>query len=645
MPTSIRPGDVLAGRYRLEDLLSESEGGRFWRAHDAVLDRHVAVHVISADDPRADALLAAARASATVQDRCVLRVLDADQHDGLCYVVNEWGAGISLDVMLAGDGPLEPRQAAWLAAEVGASLAAAHQAGVAHGRLVPENVLLDHNGHVRLIGLAVDAALHGLPPGRRSTDVADLAGVLYAALTGRWAGITASAVPRALVDNGEVLRPRRVRAGIPRPLDQLCEEVLNPETVGTHAKAAYDLTTARGITDYLRAFVGDPTGLAPATGGAVRAHGADARPTAYTAAYDEPAAYQPAVPDPPPEAAVPEPVTEQPTVAVAGPLPAEEQPTELGMPIFDDDSDDVGWLTARATVPPPPPPFEQPPERPLFAPDPPPGEPARRSRPGAAVAGQPPWPPDTGTGTGTGSGTGTGTGARPRTGTGSGTGWGRLTTGSGPLILEEVEDDHVPGRRTLRLAAAILAAILLLLAALVAINLGRGRSPLDLRPGSSSTPTPTASTSQSPEPTVLAGLTATDLDPQGNPREENPDLAPLAVDGDPGTSWHTMTYKQDFGPGGLKTGVGLVVDLGEARAVRDVTLRLGGGATTVSLFLTETPPSAVAGLTPAATGTADPTLRAVLDGAEGRYLTVWLTSLPRTADGFRGQVAEVEVRG
>ncbi len=131
MPSSIRPGDVLADRYRLVDLLTESGGGRFWRAHDRVLERHVALHVIPADDERADGLLDAARRSATVHDRRLLRVLDADKADGLCYVVNEWGSGDSLDIMLAGGGPLGPRRAAWLVSEVAASIAAGHEAGVA----------------------------------------------------------------------------------------------------------------------------------------------------------------------------------------------------------------------------------------------------------------------------------------------------------------------------------------------------------------------------------------------------------------------------------------------------------------------------------------------------------------------------------
>src|SRR5690349_16719183 len=144
MPT--RPGDGPADRYRLVDLLVESGSGRFWRAHDRVLERHVALHVLDAEDERAAGLLEAARQSATVPDRRLLRVLDADRVNGLCYVVNEWGAGSSLDIMLATEGVLAPRRAAWLVSEVAASVAAGHEAGVAHGRLVPENVLVDRTG-------------------------------------------------------------------------------------------------------------------------------------------------------------------------------------------------------------------------------------------------------------------------------------------------------------------------------------------------------------------------------------------------------------------------------------------------------------------------------------------------------------------
>ncbi|MGB0189549.1 MAG: hypothetical protein ACPF9W_01110, partial [Nocardioides sp.] len=121
MPASIRPGDVLADRYRLVDLLSESGNGRFWRAHDRVLERHVALHVIAADDDRAEGLLAAARRSARILDPHILRVLDAERSGHLCYVVNEWGSGTSLDIMLAAGGELSPRRAAWVVGEVAAA--------------------------------------------------------------------------------------------------------------------------------------------------------------------------------------------------------------------------------------------------------------------------------------------------------------------------------------------------------------------------------------------------------------------------------------------------------------------------------------------------------------------------------------------
>jgi hypothetical protein len=115
--SSIGPGTVLADRYRLEDLLTESEGARFWRATDTVLARSVAIHAVSSEDPRAAALLEAARVSATVTDAHLLRVLDCDESGGITWVVNEWGDGVSLDLMLQQD-TLPPSRAAWLAREV-----------------------------------------------------------------------------------------------------------------------------------------------------------------------------------------------------------------------------------------------------------------------------------------------------------------------------------------------------------------------------------------------------------------------------------------------------------------------------------------------------------------------------------------------
>jgi hypothetical protein len=672
VPHATRPGDVLADRYRLVDLLSESGDGRFWRAHDRMLERHVAVHVIRADDERAEALMAAARRSATVLDPRILRVLDADMTDQVCYVVNEWGWGASLDIVATGTGPLGPRRAAWLVSEVADSIASAHRVGVAHGRLNPENVLIDRTGGVRIIGLCVDAALHGVPDADLRDDVTDLAGLLYCALTARWGGQSGSIVAAAPREHDEVLRPRRVRAGIPRPLDNLCEELLHSHPNARHREPEGIPTDARGIADYLGDFVGDPTGMALALlasappvlpdeepvvlppvpeltpyDAAGPSHGPSHGPTeprpetapapaggATVALPAESDAEQADAPHPPHE----------PTRVVEAPAPVAEAPvdlpTEAGLPIFGPDGDDVSWLERRTTPAPPPPPFEAPPERPLFAPEPADGAPARQPRPGSAAA----RPTPTVTSAAPGA-------ARPRdgfwpweshTGTGVGLVDGRGVSSS--TVLPVVEDDRVPGRSWFRLGSILAAVVLLVVAVVVAITLTQD--------------SPVAPESEASEPgngrsaavrsTALEGVTATVLDPLGTDGTENDAEAPNAVDGDASTSWPTQGYEDQLGPAlpALKSGVGLALDLGGEQEVTGVDLTFVGSPTDVSLYLFDEPPVGVDGAEPAVTATARRTTAtlALDEPTTASYAVVWLTSLPAEGSVFRGRVAEVVVQ-
>src|SRR4051794_11396534 len=267
--TPFRPGTVLAGRFTLDVLLDEHGGARFWRATDQTLARSVAVHLLPASDPRADSLLTAARTSALVSDGHLLRVLDAAAEDGVVYVVNEWGYGVSLDQLLV-EGPLPPRRAAWVVKEVAEAIATAHRTGVAHGRLLPENVMITEAGSVKLIGFVMDSVLRsnggrdqrrvtgGDPMSAHESDVGNLAALLYAALVGRWPGSEGSGIPPAPTEHGRPLRPRRVRAGVPRPLDAICERVLNADA---HPHQP-PIETAHEIYAALSDYIGDPTGTA-----------------------------------------------------------------------------------------------------------------------------------------------------------------------------------------------------------------------------------------------------------------------------------------------------------------------------------------------------------------------------------------------
>lgn len=655
MPTSMQAGDVLAERYRLDDLLAEAGNGRFWRAHDLVLHRPVAVHLLAADDERSGPVLEAARRAGPVINRRLLRVLDAEVADDRCFVVNEWGQGDSLDILLTREGPLPPRRAAWLVAEVADAIAEAHDAGLAHGCLTPENVLIDQHGQVRLIGFGVDAALRGLPAGRLDVDEVDLAGLLYCALTGKWAGVSESAVPAAPEVHGEVLRPRRVRAGIPRVLDTYCDRVLNPARAeGTPRPSAHE------TRDLLQDYVGELTGThvpvpAHRTLAATHPVPLQAVPLEPERPDPEPATESPAEPEPevtatfraeeppptadepeapaPPTEPVPEPEPEpEPATEPAAPTASTDLPTQAGMPVFHDD-DEVDWLRARADKPAPPPPLADPTPKPLFAPDPPDGQPVRRPRPGSKAAQANPdyWPWDSS------QGSGVRTPGRDTGAWGSGQ-WSEDRWGTGDGL--EDTGDQVPGRSWIRLAMIVGACLLVGVAAVAAYQLGRPpATEPDDEPTSTASPTVVS-------PTPFAGLVAADFDPQGTDGGENPASVPNVVDGDPSTSWSTSTYLQNLGPAGLKTGVGLIVDLGSVKGVRQVVVSTTGGETSLAAYVTTEAPTGIADLSPVQTqsGTGDLTIE--LDEAvSGRFVTIWLTLLPPVDGGFRGTISEVQVLG
>lgn len=169
-------------------------------------------------------------------------------------------------------------------------------------------------------------------------------------------------------------------------------------------------------------------------------------------------------------------------------------------------------------------------------------------------------------------------------------------------------------------------------------------------PPGSSGQTNSASPGSTVTPDVpLSLIKATAFDPTGN-GEENDQDAQYAIDGDPDTSWQTLTYTtRDLGQ--LKPGVGLTVQLGSEQSVGGIELNLVGRGTDLEIYAKEP-------------GTSHPTSQNPLDGyrrlasipGAGDQLTyrfappvvttsilIWLTALPAGSDGYRGGIAEVRL--
>ncbi|MCW2817360.1 MAG: serine/threonine protein kinase [Marmoricola sp.] len=633
---SIGAGTLLSGRYRLEDLLSDSDGACFWRATDTVLARNVAIHAVPSEDPRAARLMEAARRSAAVADPRVLRVLDADDHDGITWVVNEWGEGISLDIMLE-RGTLPASRAAWLTLEVAETIAHGHAQGVAHGRLRPEAVLVTDSGSVKLVGYVVDASLTPTPThdplygelDPREADVIDLAGLLYAALTGRWPGVAPSRVPTAPREARRPLRPRQVRAGVPRTLDAICDRVLHQEAT----QHSMPIETAHEIAAALADYVGDPSRAAPLD--AAGMHSEVPPP--------------PGPPDTEPEA--------MPELASWGARdgdghhderPDHDDPhaTQLSAAVDPVDTsirreplespDALDSFAAPVQAAPPPPPFEELPERPLFAS-------TERRVPAASLVGGSPdgrsrWGEEGPGATGSSAATDHQVHGGPGTST---TGfWALSDAGDAPPVHTGRE-----GRGWFRTAVAVGLLLVLVVAGLVAFHQLR-----DSGAGAASTEQTDSTPATSTTGRTLRPVGVRDFDPQGSPSTENPETVRNAIDDDPATTWMTKTYRGNPALGGLKDGVGLVVDLGRDHEVGSVDVRFVGAPTSFSVYaapsgVTDFPTSLdqldEVGRRDGAGGRARVTLR---DTPRTRYVLIWLTRLPAATGGYRGEVAGITVR-
>ncbi|WP_432510218.1 protein kinase family protein [Kineococcus sp. SYSU DK001] len=161
-------------------------------------------------------------------------------------------------------------------------------------------------------------------------------------------------------------------------------------------------------------------------------------------------------------------------------------------------------------------------------------------------------------------------------------------------------------------------------------------------PATAAAPAPTSVPAPPATPVALPVTAISVLDPQGDGGESS-ETAPRAVDGDPGTAWDSQRYNSaTFG--GLKEGIGLLLDLGAPADVTAVALTSGGDGGAMRLL-------AAPGATPdgwQSVASAPAGGQQTLTPAQpvrARYLAVWFDQLPTTEGVFRASVAAIAVTG
>jgi len=278
------------GDYELLEEIARGGMGVVYRARQSSLKRIVAVKMIRSGEFAGEAevkrLRAEAEAAANLKHPNIVAIHEIGEHDGRHYFSMDFVAGKNLAQTVGGQ-PAPARQAAeWLKA-IAEAVQFAHQRGVLHRDLKPQNILVDAEGrpHVTDFGLAKDlhadsgvtqtGAVMGSPSymapeqarGRNdlvgpASDVYSLGAVLYELLTGRAPFRGASAMETLhRVANDEPARPRSLNQDAPADLETICLKCLEKDPLRRYP-------TARALAEDMGRFLaGEPVQARPASFG------------------------------------------------------------------------------------------------------------------------------------------------------------------------------------------------------------------------------------------------------------------------------------------------------------------------------------------------------------------------------------------
>jgi serine/threonine-protein kinase len=162
-------GEVLSERYELEELVGTGGMSSVFRAHDRLLDRKVALKVLheqyAADADYVARFRREARSVAALSHPNIVTVIDRGEHEGRQFIVFEYIEGQNLKRLIERRGPAPVATALELGIQVARGLSFAHQQGLVHRDVKPQNVLLNGNNEAKVTDFGIARSLdvqHGM---------------------------------------------------------------------------------------------------------------------------------------------------------------------------------------------------------------------------------------------------------------------------------------------------------------------------------------------------------------------------------------------------------------------------------------------------------------------------------------------------
>ncbi len=174
----LQAGDVLGGRYEILQLLGEGGMGAVYKARDRELDRPVALKLIRPELASSPSILARFKQelllSRQVTHKNVIRIYDLGDADGVKFITMEFVEGRDLRALIQEKKKFSPEEAVEIMQQVCQALEAAHNVGVIHRDLKPQNIMREDSGRI----LVMDFGLARTMEGDGMTQVGALVGTM-----------------------------------------------------------------------------------------------------------------------------------------------------------------------------------------------------------------------------------------------------------------------------------------------------------------------------------------------------------------------------------------------------------------------------------------------------------------------------------